>query len=84
MKAPQSQEQPVVFVVDDDDALREALKRLFGMVGLRAETFAAAAGFLKLKLPDVPTCLVVDIRLPGALKLVLEAAPRKWGKSIFP
>src|SRR5262249_32564279 len=73
MKAPQSQEQPVVFVVDDDDALREALKRLFGMVGLRAETFAAAAGFLKLKLPDVPTCLVVDIRLPGMSGLEFQA-----------
>jgi len=73
MKAPQSQEQPVVFVVDDDDALREALKRLFGMVGLRAETFAAAAGFLKLKLPDVPICLVVDIRLPGMSGLEFQA-----------
>jgi FixJ family two-component response regulator len=65
MKPPESQEPPVVFVIDDDESVRDALKRLFRMVGLRAETFAAAADFLKSKLPDVPTCLVLDVRLPG-------------------
>jgi FixJ family two-component response regulator len=65
MKPPDNEEQPVVFVIDDDESLRDALKRLFRMVGLRAETFAAATDFLKSKLPDVPTCLVLDVRLPG-------------------
>ena len=73
MKTPESEEQPVVFVVDDDGSLRDALKRLFRMVGLRAETFATAADFLKSKLPDVPTCLVLDIRLPGISGLDFQA-----------
>ena len=54
-----------VFVVDDDPSLREALKSLFGSVGLRAETFASATDFLQAKLPDSPSCLVLDVRLPG-------------------
>jgi FixJ family two-component response regulator len=73
MKAPESGQQPVVFVIDDDESLRDALKRLFGTVGLRAETFASTADFLKRKLPDVPTCLVLDIRLPGISGLDFQA-----------
>jgi FixJ family two-component response regulator len=73
MKTPESPEQPVVFVVDDDASLRDALGRLFRMVGLRAETCATAADFFKRKLPDVPTCLVLDIRLPGISGLELQA-----------
>ena len=65
MKTPESEEQAIVFVIDDDESLREALKNLFGMVGLRAETFAGPAEFLKRKLPDVPACIVLDVRLPG-------------------
>jgi FixJ family two-component response regulator len=65
MKPPDNEEQAVVFVIDDDESLREALKKLFRMVGLRVEAFHRAADFLKTKLPDVPTCLVLDIRLPG-------------------
>jgi FixJ family two-component response regulator len=57
--------QPVVFVVDDDPSLREALDGLFRSVDLQAETFGSAAEFLKHKLPDVPACLVLDVRLPG-------------------
>ena len=73
MKAPESKEQPVVFIVDDDGSLRDALVRLFRMVGLRAEGFATAADFLKRKLPDVPSCLVLDIRLPGISGLDFQA-----------
>jgi FixJ family two-component response regulator len=65
MKTSVSEEQPVVFIIDDDDSLRHALKMLFQMVGLRAESFATAPEFLNSKLPDVPTCLVLDVRLPG-------------------
>jgi RNA polymerase sigma factor (sigma-70 family) len=56
---------PVVFVVDDDPSLRSSLKFLLGTVGLRVESFDSAETFLQKKLPDVPTCLVLDVRLPG-------------------
>ena len=72
MKSPESEEQAIVFVIDDDESLREALKHLFGMVGLRAETFAGPAEFLKRKLPDVPACIVLDVRLPGISGLELQ------------
>ena len=73
MKIRESEEQPVVFVVDDDQSLCAALKKLFNMVGLRAETFSAAADFLKIALPDVPACLVLDIRLPGLSGLDVQS-----------
>jgi len=73
MKTPERPEQPLVVVIDDDESLRDALGRLFRMVGLHAETFATAADFFKNKLPDVPTCLVLDIRLPGISGLELQA-----------
>ena len=60
-----NQEQPFVFVVDDDDSLREALGSLFRSVGLEVMTFASAPAFLSIKLPDAPGCLVLDVRLPG-------------------
>ena len=72
MKSPESEEQAIVFVIDDDESLREALKNLFGVVGLRAETFAGPAEFLKRKLPDVPACIVLDVRLPGISGLELQ------------
>jgi len=56
---------PTVLVVDDDVSLREALNDLFNSVGLRTQTFGSAAEFLKAKLPDAPSCLVLDIRMPG-------------------
>jgi FixJ family two-component response regulator len=73
MKIRESDEQPVVFVVDDDQSLCGALKKLFNMVGLRAETFSAAADFLKIALPDVPACLVLDVRLPGLSGLDVQS-----------
>ena len=72
MKTSESEEQAIVFVIDDDESLREALKNLFGVVGLRAETFAGPAEFLKRKLPDVPACIVLDVRLPGISGLELQ------------
>ena len=73
MNRPESEAQPAVFVIDDDKPLREALERLFRLVGLHAESFATAADFLKSKLPDVPTCLVLDVRLPGISGLDFQA-----------
>src|SRR5262245_41335871 len=57
--------QPIVFVVDDDPPLRTALASLFRSVGLRVEAFGSAAEFIQSARPDVPSCLVLDIRLPG-------------------
>ncbi len=57
--------QPIVFVIDDDPSLRNALTNLFRSVGLRAEVFGSAPELLQSKLPDVPSCLILDIRLPG-------------------
>ncbi len=65
--------QSTVFVVDDDRPLREALRGLLRSVGLRAEVFASAADFLKLKLPDTAACLVLDVRLPGVSGLDFQA-----------
>ena len=73
MNRPESEAQPAVFVIDDDKPLREALERLFRLVGLHAESFATAAHFLNSKLPDVPTCLVLDVRLPGISGLDFQA-----------
>jgi RNA polymerase sigma factor (sigma-70 family) len=58
-------EAPIVFVVDDDPSVRRAIKRLIGSVGLQAELFGSAMEFLRGKRPDAPSCLVLDIRLPG-------------------
>ena len=58
-------ETPVVLVVDDDPSLREALGRLFRSVDLEPRLFSSAAELLVHKFPDIPCCLVLDIRLPG-------------------
>ena len=56
---------PTVFVVDDDSSLRRAIKRLLESVGVQVELFGSAHEFLQAKRPDAPSCLVLDIRLPG-------------------
>jgi FixJ family two-component response regulator len=56
---------PVVFVVDDDPSVRSSLTFLLSTVGLRSEPFDSADSFLHRTLPDVPSCLVLDVRLPG-------------------
>jgi FixJ family two-component response regulator len=61
-----------VFVVDDDEAVREALKSLITSVGLQAATFASAREFLQSRGPDAPGCLVLDVRLPGLSGLDLQ------------
>jgi FixJ family two-component response regulator len=60
-----SSEEPLVFVIDDDASIREALRSLFRSIGLRVEVFGSAQDFLQSKLPNVASCLVLDIRLPG-------------------
>jgi FixJ family two-component response regulator len=56
---------PIVFVVDDDPSVRRAIKRLLESVGLDVQSFGSAPEFLHSNRPDAPSCLVLDIRLPG-------------------
>lgn len=65
-------EEPIVYVVDDDASLREALGSLFRSVGLRVQVFGSAMELLRSDLPAVPSCLVLDIRLPGLSGLDLQ------------
>jgi FixJ family two-component response regulator len=62
----------IVYIVDDDPSMREALTRLLGTVGLRAAAFKTPQEFLKDKRPDAPSCLVLDVRLPGLSGLDLQ------------
>lgn len=65
-------EASIVFVVDDDAAIREALGRLLRSVGLRMEGFATPREFLAYRRPDVASCLVLDVRLPGSSGLEFQ------------
>jgi FixJ family two-component response regulator len=71
-----------VFVVDDDAPMRESLMNLIRSVGLRAELFASAREFLRSKHPDVPSCLVLDVRLPGLSGLDLQRRTTEAGMEI--
>ena len=65
-------EEPIVFAIDDDASMREALSRLFRSIGMRTRIFASAEEFLEFKRPDAPACLVLDVRLPGLSGLELQ------------
>ncbi|MGA7925515.1 MAG: response regulator [Candidatus Sulfotelmatobacter sp.] len=67
-----SEPESIVFVVDDDPSVRCAIERLIGTVGLQVQLFGSAQEFLASKLPNVPSCLVLDIRLPGISGLALQ------------
>ena|ERR1700733_1754913 len=67
-----SSERPVVFVVDDDVSIQDALRNLFRSVGLNVKTFGSAQEFLSSRHPDVSGCLVLDVRLPGLSGLDLQ------------
>ena len=67
-----SEQQPIVFVVDDDDAVRASLERLIRSAGVTVKTFASADQFLQSERPDVPGCLVLDVKLPGLGGLDLQ------------
>src|SRR5260370_4496087 len=70
---PASAKEPIVFVIDDDVAVRTTLSSLFRSVGLRVELFGSAHEFTQIKMPDVASCLVLDIRLPGVSGLHFQA-----------
>ena len=65
--------EPVVFIVDDDSAVREALDSLIRSVGFSVQTFASADDFLRSRLTSAQGCLVLDVRLPGLSGLDLQS-----------
>jgi FixJ family two-component response regulator len=69
----ESGEQPIVYVIDDDESMRRALTNLFQSVRLRVEVFGSAIELVQSSLPDVASCLVLDIRLPGLSGLDFQA-----------
>lgn len=73
---------PLVFVVDDDPAIREAVTSLFASVGLLVETFESAQDFLEYRRPDAPACVVLDVRLPGLSGLDLQRKLAQTGTPI--
>ncbi|MGF6774789.1 FixJ family two-component response regulator [Paraburkholderia sp. GAS199] len=62
----------MVYVVDDDESMREAVSRLLRSVGLVVETFSTAQEFLAYEMPDVPSCLILDVRLKGQSGLAVQ------------
>ena len=74
-----SERDTIVFVVDDDPSIREALQGLIRSVGLRVQTFGSAQEFLGSQLPDVPACLVLDVQMPGLSGLDLQRDLAKAG-----
>jgi len=67
-----SEPKAIVFIVDDDESVRKSLGRLIRSAGLGVETFASAQQFLASPRPDVPSCLVLDVKLPGLSGLDLQ------------
>ena len=63
---------PIVFVVDDDPSIRRAIKSLVESVGLQVELFGSAEEFREAERPDAPSCMVLDVRLPGISGLDLQ------------
>jgi FixJ family two-component response regulator len=76
-----SEQQPVVLVIDDDSAMRDSVKFLFQSVGLRTAASASVSEFHQNKLPGVPSCLVLDVRLPGLSGLEFQTELAKASDS---
>jgi FixJ family two-component response regulator len=72
----------IVFIVDDDASMRQALARLFRSVDLEVEAFGSTADMLRHEFPDAPSCLVLDVRLPGLSGLDFQAELTKAGIKI--
>jgi FixJ family two-component response regulator len=71
---PMSDDRPTVYVIDDDVSVRDAIKGVLKSVGLRAETFESTQDFLKRNPADGPSCLILDVRLPGLSGLDFQHA----------
>jgi FixJ family two-component response regulator len=74
--------RPTIFVVDDDASVRDAISNLLESVGVRAKVFASTEAFWKAPRPDAPSCIVLDVRLPGASGLEFQEMLIKNGVSI--
>jgi FixJ family two-component response regulator len=74
--------EPIIFVIDDDDSMRQALMRLLYSVKMRVQIFASAEEFFRSERPDVPSCIVLDVRLPGLSGLDFQAALAREGTRI--
>ena len=74
--------RPTIFVVDDDSSVRDAISNLLESVGLRAKLFASTEAFWKEPRAEVPSCLVLDVRLPGASGLEFQETLIRHGISI--
>ena len=77
-----SADSPIVLIIDDDPRMRAATQRLLKTVGLHFESFATPEEFLRDKLPDGPSCLVLDVRLPGMSGLELQSKLNEMGVQI--
>jgi FixJ family two-component response regulator len=73
---------PAIFVVDDDASVRDAISNLLESVGLRGETFASADEFLNAPRPEAPSCLILDVKLPGRNGLEVQEELEKVGIGI--
>jgi FixJ family two-component response regulator len=73
---------PIVFVIDDDSSVRDAMSSLFRSVGLKVELFASPAEYLRAPPPDGPSCLVLDVRLPGLSGLDFQSELDRTGVHI--
>jgi FixJ family two-component response regulator len=74
-----SEDKAVVYVIDDDESIRESLRSLLATVGLDVRTFASTRDFLTATRPDAPGCIVLDVRLPGVSGLDFQAELNKSG-----
>jgi FixJ family two-component response regulator len=74
--------RPIIFVVDDDASVRDAISNLLESVGLRAKVFDSTEAFWKAPRPEAPSCLVLDVRLPGASGLEFQEQLAKANVSI--
>ena len=85
MRSSDQPKNPVVFIVDDDASVREALSSLVRSIGLQVKTFSSAGEFLRQSNSDAPSCLVLDVRLPdlSGLALQRELAAKKNGIPII-
>jgi FixJ family two-component response regulator len=77
-----SADEPIVFVVDDDDSVRQAITSLVSSAGLRVQAFATAYEFLRHVRPDAPACVVLDVRLPDLSGLELQRELAQEGRRI--
>lgn len=74
-----SENNAIVYVIDDDQSIREALRSLLSTVGLEVHAFASTREFLEAKRADAPSCLVLDVRLPGVSGLDFQSELTKAG-----